>query len=163
MDDSIFIDSMLRGSLSHSILTYPPCITDVYILMFPMLLAWLHFIIGIVGGGLLIQLATVYVIYIDCICWRWCRICCTLLVVVIPGRGSIWENWKITRACVVWINVCWGNKLKHNIKSHNLEFFQSIYSDTFSLVSKTVCIIFKRWKKYLWQCYYLFVISHIPF
>ena len=59
---------MLRGSLSHSILTYPPCITDVYILMFPMLLAWLHFIIGIVGGGLLIQLATVYVIYIDCIC-----------------------------------------------------------------------------------------------
>jgi len=68
MDNSIFIDSMLRGSLSHSILTYPPCITDVYILMFPMLLAWLHFIIGIVGGGLLIQLATVYVIYIDCIC-----------------------------------------------------------------------------------------------
>ena len=106
-----------------------------------MLLAWLHFIIGIVGGGLLIQLATVYVIYIDCICWRWCRICCTLLVVVIPGRGSIWENWKITRACVVWKNVCCGNKLKHNIKSHNLEFFQSIYFDTFSLVSMNIFFI----------------------
>ena len=140
---------MLRGSLSHSILTYPPCITDVYILMFPMLLAWLHFIIGIVGGGLLIQLATVYVIYIDCICWRWCRICCTLLVVVIPGRGSIWENWKITRACVVWINVCWGNKLKHNIKSHNLEFFQSIYSDKFSLVSMHIMFISKSVERFV--------------
>ena len=95
--------------------------------------AWLHFIIGITlveEDSYSYNFATVYVIYIDCICWRWCRICCTLLVVVIPGRGSIWENWKITRACVVWINVCWGNKLKHNIKSHNLEFFQSVYSDT---------------------------------
>ena len=109
-DNSIFPNSMLRGSLSHSILTYPPCITDVYILMFPMLLAWLHFIIGIVGGGLLIQLATVYVIYIDCICWRWYRICCTLLVVVISGRGSIWENWKITS--VEKSHVCCSNKLE---------------------------------------------------
>ena len=118
MDNCIFIYSMLRGSLSHSILTYPPCITDVYILMFPMLLAWLHFIIGIVGGGLLIQLATVYVIYIDCICWRWCRICCTLLVVVIPGRGSIWENWKITRACGSCFD--WGHHMLWAINYMNI-------------------------------------------